>query len=266
MTMKIVAEIDRERISTLLREGKRVDGRGFDDIRPIKLTQDVISKAEGSSEAWLGKSRVLAGIKIQVGKPFPDTPDEGVVITSAELFPIASPEFELGPPGEQAIELARVVDRGIRHSSAIQRSSLCIKSGEHVYLVMLDLYILADHGNLIDVASMAAVGALMNTKLPKVNVTEDGSAELLEETFPLEMGSPPLTVTFAKIDGTLVADPTLEEENVMDGRISIAIDGDDTISSMQKSGEVPFTYQEVIDAIERASKIVKKMRKQLPKR
>ncbi len=55
--MKIVAEIDRERISTLLREGKRVDGRGFDDIRPIKLTQDVISKAEGSSEVWLGSRR-----------------------------------------------------------------------------------------------------------------------------------------------------------------------------------------------------------------
>ena len=133
--MKIVAEIDRERISTLLREGKRADGRGFDEIRPIKLTQDVISKAEGSCEAWLGKSRVLAGVKIQVGKPFPDTPDEGVVITSAELFPIASPEFELGPPKEQAIELARVVDRGIRHSSAIQRASLCIKSGEYVLAV-----------------------------------------------------------------------------------------------------------------------------------
>ncbi len=264
--MKIVAEIDRERISMLLREGKRVDGRGFDEVRPIKVTQDIVSKAEGSSEAWLGKTRVLAGVKIQVGKPFPDTPDEGVVITSAELFPIASPEFELGPPGEQSIELARVVDRGIRHSSAIQRTSLSIEAGEHVYLIMLDLYILADHGNLIDAASLAAIGALMNTKLPKVNITKDGKAELLDEMVPLEMGPPPLTITFAKIDGTLVADPTLEEENVMDGRISIAIDGDDTISSMQKSGKAPFTYQEVIDAIERANKIVKNMRKQLPKR
>jgi exosome complex component RRP42 len=263
--MKIIADIDREQISSLLREGKRLDGRGFDDIRPISITQNVISKAEGSAEAWLGKSRVLAGVKIQVGKPFPDTPDEGVVITSAELFPVASPEFELGPPGEQAIELARVVDRGIRHSNAINRASLCIKSGEHVYLVMLDLYILADHGNLIDVGSLAAVASLMNTQLPKVNVTEEGTVELLEETIPLKIGSPPLTVTFAKIDGTLVADPTIKEEKVMNGRLSIAFDGDDTISSMQKSGAEPFTYQEITDAVERASKIVKKMRKQLPK-
>ncbi len=264
--MDIVTEIDRERIQTLLREGKRVDGRGFDDVRPIKIHQAIISKAEGSAEARLGKSRVLAGIKIQVGKPFPDTPDEGVIITSAELSPIASPVFELGPPGEQAIELARVVDRGIRHSNAINRTTLCIKEGEYVYLVMLDLYILADHGNLIDVSSLAAIGALMSTKLPKVNISEDGDVEYLEETVPLEMGSPPLTITFAKIGDTLIADPMIDEENVMDARLSIAINGDNTVSSMQKWGTAPFTYQEITDCVERAIKIVKKMRKQLPKR
>ncbi|MFW9986550.1 MAG: exosome complex protein Rrp42 [Candidatus Odinarchaeota archaeon] len=262
--MDVVAEIDRERITALLREGKRIDGRGFDEVRPITIKQGLISKAEGSSEAWLGQSRVIAGVKIQVGTPFPDTPDEGVVITSAELSPIASPVFELGPPKEDAIELARVVDRGIRHSSSIDRKSLCIKSGEHVYMVLVDLYVLADHGNLIDTASLAAITALIDTKVPKVNVSEDGTAEILEETTPFEMSDPPLTITFAKIDDALIVDPSLEEEQVMDGRLSIAIDGDDTISSMQKQGSVPFTYQEVIEAVERASKIVKKMRKQLP--
>jgi exosome complex component RRP42 len=264
--MDVVAEIDRERITALLREGKRIDGRGFDDVRPIKVEQELISKAEGSSEVWLGQSRVIAGVKIQVGTPFPDTPDEGVVITSAELSPIASPVFELGPPKEEAIELARVVDRGIRHSSSIDRTSLCIKSGEHVYMILVDLYVLADHGNLIDTASLAAIGALLSTKLPKVKLTDDGSAEILEETFPFEMGAPPLTITFAKIGDALIVDPSLEEEQIMDSRLSIAIDGDDTISSMQKQGSTPFTYQEVIECVERASKIVKKMRKQLPQR
>lgn len=263
--MEILSQIEHERITAILREGKRVDGRGFDDMRPIKISQNLISKAEGSAEAWLGESRVIAGVKISVGKPFPDTPDEGVVITSAELSPIASPTFELGPPGEQAIELARVVDRGIRHSDAIQRTQLCIAPGNHVYLLMVDLYILADHGNLIDVASLAAISALMGTKLPKVKITEDNEAELLEETIPLEMGPPPLTLTFAKIDDNIIVDPTLEEEQVMDARLSIAIDGDDTVSSMQKQGIGPFTFQEVIETVERASKIVKKMRKQLPK-
>jgi exosome complex component RRP42 len=264
--MDVVTEIDRERILSLLREGKREDGRGFDDLRPIQIKQTLISKAEGSAEAWLGESRVLAGVKIQVGRPFPDTPDEGVVITSAELTPIASPTFELGPPGEQAIELARVVDRGIRHSASINRSSLCIEAGSHVYMVLVDLYVIADYGNLIDTASLAAISALMDTKLPKVEVTDDGDANILEDTTPLEMGLPPITITFAKIGDHLIADPSLKEGEVMDARLSIAFDGDDTISSMQKHGPTPFTYQEVTDMVERGSKIVKKMRKQLPSR
>ncbi len=263
--MDVITEIEREQIISLLREGKRLDGRGFDDVRPVSVTQDRITKAEGSAEARLGKTRVLAGVKIQVGKPFPDTPDEGVVITSSELFPIASPTFELGPPGEQAIELARVVDRGIRHSNAISRSDLCIKAGAFVYLVLVDLYILADHGNLIDVASIAAVSALMKTKLPQVKITDEGEAEVLETTTSLKMGPPPLTVTFGKIGDSIFVDPNLAEERVLEARISIAIDGDDTIAAIQKWGATPFSRQEVTDCIERASKIVKKLRKQLPK-
>jgi len=264
--MNVVTEIDRERMLSLLREGKREDGRGFDDVRPIQVKQNLISKAEGSAEVWLGESRVIAGVKIQVGRPFHDTPDEGVVITSAELLPMASPTFELGPPGEEAIELARVVDRGIRHSDAIDRSSLCIKAGEHVYMILVDLYVLADYGNLIDTASLAAVAALMDTKLPKVEIDETGEATITEDTIPLQMGPPPLTITFAKIGEHLIVDPSLKEGEVMDARLSIAFDGDDTISSMQKYGTSPFTHQEVTDMVERGSKIVKKMRKQLPSR
>jgi exosome complex component RRP42 len=264
--MEIVTAIEREQMGALLREGKRIDGRGFDDVRPIKIDTDIISKAEGSAEAWLGKSRILSGVKVATGKPFPDTPDEGVIITSAELSPIASPTFELGPPGEQSIELARVVDRGIRHSDFIQRKTLCIAPGDQVYLLMVDLYVLADHGNLIDTGTLAAVSSLMNTKVPKVEITEEGEAKVLEDFNPLEMGKPPLSVTLAKIENSIIVDPTREEERVMETRLTISIDADETVTSMQKYGSTPLARQEISDCVERASKIVKKMRSMLPKR
>jgi len=264
--MEIISEIERERMSTLLRAGKRIDGRGFDDFRPVKVVTDIVAKAEGSAEAWLGETRVIAGVKVEVGKPFSDTPSEGVIITSAELSPIGSPSFELGPPSEDAIELARVVDRGIRHSSAIDRKRLCIAPGEHVYMLMVDVYVLAHHGNLVDCSTLAAVGSLLTTKVPKVDVQEKAGAVLLEQYEPLEMGAPPLTVTFAKVDDVILADPILDEERVMTTRLSISIDGDDTVTSMQKSGAGTLTRQEVLDCIERASKTVKKLRTQLPSR
>jgi exosome complex component RRP42 len=265
--MDIISEIERERMNELLKAGKRIDGRGFDDLRPIKIMPDIVSKAEGSAEAWLGETRVITGMKVSVGQPFPDTPNEGVVITSAELSPIGSPSFELGPPGEQAIELARVVDRGIRHSDAIQRTKLCIAEGTHVYLLFVDIYILADHGNLIDASSLSAVATLMTSKLPKVEIDDEGSASVLEDKIPLEMGTPPpITLTFAKINDSIVVDPISAEELVMSTRLSITIDGDDTICSMQKSGSGTLTRQEILDCVERACQIVKKARSMLPKR
>ena len=73
----------------------------------------MIEKAEGSARVLLGKTEVLVGVKVETGEPFPDTPNEGVLTVNAELVPIASPNFEAGPPNEDSIELARVVDRGI---------------------------------------------------------------------------------------------------------------------------------------------------------
>ena len=65
------------------------------------------------------KQRFLCGVKVGTGEPFEDTPNDGVLTVNAELVPVASPNFEPGPPNEDSIELARVVDRGISESHAI---------------------------------------------------------------------------------------------------------------------------------------------------
>src|SRR6266705_3404613 len=117
-----------------------------------------------------GKRIVLVGVKVQTGPPFPDTPDEGVLTVNAELVPLASPSFEAGPPSEEAIELARVVDRGIRESKAIDMKSLVLQKGKTVQVVYVDIYVLDHDGNLIDAASMAALAALINAKVPKMEM------------------------------------------------------------------------------------------------
>ncbi len=63
-----------------------------------------------------------------IGTPFADTPDKGVLSTNAELIPMGSPNFEAGPPDEHSIELARVVDRGIRESEMIDLEKMCIEN------------------------------------------------------------------------------------------------------------------------------------------
>jgi len=117
--MEIMASIMKDHILQLLKEDKRIDGRGLEDFRPLTVEMNVIEKAEGSALVKLGDTQVLVGIKVDLGEPFPDLPNMGVITTNVEFVPLASPTFEPGPPDERAIELARVVDRGIRESQAI---------------------------------------------------------------------------------------------------------------------------------------------------
>ena len=99
-----------------LNKGVRLDGRKTEDYREVELEYGVSKTAEGSAKVKIGDTEVIAGAKLLVGTPYPDAPDTGTLMVNAELLPLSSPRFESGPPSIEAIELARVVDRGIRKS------------------------------------------------------------------------------------------------------------------------------------------------------
>ena len=157
-----------EYVLKLLENGERTDGRKLDVFRDIKVETGIIKRAEGSARVKIGKTDVIVGIKTEIGEPFSDMPDMGILKTGAEFTPIASPDFESGPPREDAIELARVVDRGIRESECIDLEKLCIKEGEKAWEIFVDVHIINHDGNLIDASALAAVAALRNTKMPKL--------------------------------------------------------------------------------------------------
>jgi exosome complex component RRP42 len=175
-------------------------------------------------------------------------------MVNAELRPIASPTFELGPPDENSIELSRVVDRGIRESETIDLDKLGITPGEEVWMVYIDLHALDYDGNLIDAASLAAVAALWNVKKPHVE------GWTLDE-FPV--AKKPVAVTVAKIDGKLMVDPSLDEQNVMDARLTITTIEDDSICAMQKGGIGYLTVEEIKAAYELARIKAAELRKHL---
>jgi exosome complex component RRP42 len=82
---------------------------------------------------------------------------------------------------------------------------------------------------------------------------------------PLPIKEQPLMCTLAKIGGELVVDPSLEEDDVLDARVSIGIRTDGSICAMQKGGSVPFTREEFIKAVGIAQKKTEELRKSLPK-
>jgi exosome complex component RRP42 len=258
----VITRVKKKQIEQLIAKGKRLDGRGLTDYREIKIEQGIIERAEGSAKVLLGRTEVVVGTKIEMGEPFQDTPDEGVLTVNVELVPLASPRFEPGPPDENSIELARIVDRGIRESKAIDLEKLCIAPGKKVFVVFVDIYVLNHDGNLIDASALAAMAALLNTKMGKYEV-EDGEVKIKPGYEPLPIKKRPITVTCAKIGDKLVVDPWLEEEQVMDARISMAFDDDSNICAIQKGGSGYFEPKQVFEAARIAKEKVEEMRKQL---
>jgi len=258
----VITKVKQKQITQLIDKGKRLDDREPTDYRELKIEQGLIERAEGSARVLLGKTEVVVGVKVEIGEPFADTPNDGVLTVNAELVPLASPGFEPGPPDENSIELARIVDRGIRESKAINTEKLVIDPGKKVFVVFVDIYVLNHDGNLIDASALAAMAALINTKMGKYEV-EDGEVKTKPGYEPLPMKKHPITVTCAKIGDKLVVDPSLEEEQVMDARISIAFDDDDNICAVQKGGAGYFEPKELVEAARIAKEKATEMRKKL---
>jgi exosome complex component RRP42 len=242
-----LTKIKSKQIIEFLKLGKRLDGRSLTQYRDVKIEAGVIGKAEGSAQVSLGNTRVLVGIKVETGPPYSDTPNMGVLTVNAELLPLAHEIFEPGPPDENSIELARVVDRSLRESKALDLESLVIVPGKLAYVVFVDIYILNHDGNLFDASEYAAISGLMNAKLPVVEV-EGEEAKLTGDFKELPVRDCPVSVTIAKIDEALLVDPTLEEETMATAKITITTTKDGKICAIQKSGGGTFTFEEIMEA------------------
>ena len=257
-----IAKIEQKTVVDLLTKGIRIDERKLTDYRPIRIETGIVEKANGSALVHLGKTKVLTGVKIDLGQPFPDTPGQGVLTVNAELVPLASPSFEPGPPSENAIELARVVDRGLREAKALDLQKLCVQPGKKVMVVFVDVYVLDHDGNLIDASAISALSALLTSKMNQYELLGE-EIHVKEEHIPLQVQNQPVPVTTGKVGDTMILDPCLEEELVMSARLTVTSDQNDNICAMQKGGLGTLTDQEIRHAVDTAIEKGREIREQI---
>ena len=251
----------------LILAGTRADGRALDAFREVVVTKGVIKTAEGSAMVTIGKTKVIAGIKMDAATPYPDTPNEGNLIVDAEFVPFANPEFEAGPPSEESIGLARVVDRGIRECHAIDTEKLVIVPKELVWSVHIDVHTINDDGNLQDAASLAAIAALQDCKIPKYDVEKKQVVKeatvVVSTGKSLPLQDTPVEVTVHKIGNKLFVDPDVEEMDASDARVTMASTESGDLCAMQKGGNGAFTVEELVKAAEIAIEKGKELRENL---
>ncbi|MDP3918608.1 MAG: exosome complex protein Rrp42 [Nanoarchaeota archaeon] len=252
--------ISAQYVQSVINKGTRADGRKFNEYRNVEIEYGISSKsAEGSARVKIGNTEVIAGIKLDLGTPFPDKPDEGSIMVNVEMLPLSSTLFESGPPGIDAIEMSRVTDRAIRECKAINFKKLCVVEGEKVWLIFIDIYPINADGNLFDACALAAMAALKDTKFPKL--LEGNKIDYTTKTknsLPVE--KLPISCTVWKIGHEFIVDPTVAEENASNSRLTIAYTEKDEICAMQKGGVEPLTAEEISTIVDIGSETAKMLR------
>jgi exosome complex component RRP42 len=247
----IVEHLRKQQMWDSISKGKRLDGRNLDEIRPIEIEFDIIKKANGSAKVKLGNTEVVAGVKVETGEPFEGLENKGALILSAEVLPTASPYSEPGPPDEETIELARVVDRGVRESQMVDLDKLVLIPGKTVYTIFVDCSIINTDGNLFDATLYAVISALISSKLPVFEI-QDGKVVDIGNRQDPPITTIPISITAVRIGDAVILDPTSEEEACMDARITITTNSDGHFTAIQKGSTGAFTIEQIKKAAETA--------------
>ncbi len=261
--MNTTSDLTAQRIRQYLSQGKRFDDRKQDEFRDLTIELGVSKNAEGSARVKLGKTEVLVGIKLDVATPYADSQGEGNLMVTAEFLTMSSSRLDLGPQPFGSLELARVIDRGIRESHFIDLSKLCIKEGEKVWNVMVDIYSINDDGNLLDAAGIGAIAALKNAKIPEYDEVSGKTkfGHWTDKNIPLSKETP-ISITVHKIGNSLVIDPTKEEEDISETRVTVC-SANGIVYSLQKGEAREFTVEEFGKALELAGKAEKEINKRI---
>ncbi|MGB9003595.1 MAG: exosome complex protein Rrp42 [Nitrosotalea sp.] len=263
MESVIIDQLKREKILDLLKQGKRLDGRALDEQRPLTIETGIIPKANGSARVKLGNTEVITGVKVQPDKPFPDLGDKGILICTAEILPLADPHVEPGPPNEEVIELARVVDRGIRETEMIDLHQLVLIENKSVVGIFIDSSVIDADGNLFDACSYASVSAVLSSTIPKYEIKDEAPVLVEGVTSKPPVKTLPVSVTMARIGDYIIVDPTKDEETCMDARITITTNSAGNICALQKGGGDGFSVDQLIKCSEIALSVGTKIRKKL---
>jgi exosome complex component RRP41 len=95
----------------LIVNGKRLDGRAFDELRPIKIEAGILKNADGSAYLEWGKNKVFAAVygpKEALPKHTGD-PEKAVIKCRYSMAPFSSlEEHGRSGPNRRAIEISKV--------------------------------------------------------------------------------------------------------------------------------------------------------------
>jgi len=256
-----ISNAERKYLEDGVSQNFRSDGRTNLDYRHFVLETGIVSQTNGSARVKLAQTDVLVGIKLEIGAPEEVSPTKGRIHFSVECCPSASPEFEGRGAEELNTELARILERLLKTENVIEMEKLCIIPGKVCWILYIDALVLDSGGNLFDAISVATRAALSNTLIPVVEVANDDYdvADDPSKQWSLNVSNVPVCVTFCKIGSSYVVDATIEEELCMNVRLTIGINKQGNICTVNKGAQGGLDPSAMYEMLNHARKIGQQM-------
>eukprot|EP01100_Stratorugosa_tubuloviscum_P012161 TRINITY_DN5631_c0_g1_i1.p1 TRINITY_DN5631_c0_g1~~TRINITY_DN5631_c0_g1_i1.p1 ORF type:complete len:307 (-),score=131.54 TRINITY_DN5631_c0_g1_i1:114-1034(-) len=236
----------------------RNDGRQRLDFRPLQLETGILDQANGSARLKLGSTDILVGVKAQISTPNEETPNLGSIFYYVETFSSAAKEFNVTKKTgtSEDNELNQVIERILGQSFIINREKLKLQ-GSNCWVLYVDILVLGNDGNILDSIILAIRAAIHNTKIPNVHFEAGivaGDYEIVisgdpNDYWTLSIDTIPVLITISKIGKFMIVDANKEEEQCADVQICIAVNSNQSVTSIHKLGKgglLPSSLQEMI--------------------
>ncbi len=214
----------------LIIDGKRLDGRDFEELRPIKIEAGVLKRADGSCYLEMGKNKVVAAVygPREVHPRHLQDPSKAIIRYRYNMAPFSVEERKRPGPDRRSIEISKVSREALE---PIIMKELFPRSGIDIFVEVLQ----ADAGTRTACLNAASV-ALVDAGIAMKGIVT--------------------AVAVAKVDGHLVLDPMKDEDNYGEADLPFAFvirNGKiESISLLQMDGRM--TADEVKKALEMAKR------------
>lgn len=197
----------------LIRDGKRLDGRGFEELRPIKIEVGVLKRADGSCYFELGNNKAMAAVygpREMHPRHFQDA-KMAVVKYRYNMAPFSVDDRKRPGPDRRSQEISKVSREAL---DPVILRELYPKTAIEVYVEVLQSdagtrtaginaasVALADAGiPMRDLVSSVAVGKIDGEVVLDLDSMEDNHGEA---DMPIAMIARTNTITLLQMDGRL---------------------------------------------------------------
>ena len=227
----------------------RSDGRAHDQIRPVKMTPDFITSAEGSVLIEIGNTRVICTATVDDGVPsFLKGQGKGWVTGEYGMLPRATEqrtalESMRGRPSGRTLEIQRLIGRSLR--AIIDQEKL----GEKTVWLDCDV-IQADGGT----RTASITGAYVALTLAMERLVAAGMLKAVPLTDSVAATS------VGVVDGVALLDLAYEEDSRAEVDMNVVMTGSGKFVEVQATAEgQPFGGAELQDLLGLAAAGIRRM-------